>query len=79
MFRLPAVASGRNNSVPADTHEKQMGVGVAAVAMSAATPWGMRVLRAVIVVNRLLQRHLGSHHRLMPIRREHEVRDRDKH
>ena len=79
MFRLPAVTSGRNNSVPADTHEKQMGVGVTAVAMNTAAPRGMRVLRTVVVANRLLQRYFGSRHRLMPIRRKHEVRDRNEH
>jgi len=64
--------------------KKQMGVGMAAMAVNAATPGGMRmiaVIGAEVTINasQLFQCRLVSRHPFMPVRREHKVRDGYQH
>jgi len=84
LFRLPAVTGGQVRSIPARLNEKQMGVGVTAMAVNAATPRGMRVVGVVgadvtVSASQMFQRRLVSRRQLMQIRREHEVRDGYQH
>ncbi len=84
MFRLPTVAGGQMDAITTGFDKKQMGVGMTVMAVNAATPGGMRVIAALgaavtVSASQLFQCRLVSRHQLMPVRREHEVRDGYQH
>lgn len=84
MFRLPTVAGGQMDAMTTGFDKKQMGVGMTAMAVNAAPPGGMRVIAAIgvdvtVSANHMFQCRLVSRHPLMPVRREHEVRDGYQH
>lgn len=89
MLRLPAVAGRSEGAKVTSGDKEQMSVGVTAVGVNAASARrmrvvGVRVFRVIgidgtIRTRDLLQYRGISHHQLMPVRREHQVRDRNQH